>query len=116
MTRCLSCLLVVGLLGGCGGKDNEGDGGNSRCESFCQESNSCDGDMPEPGQCGYSCAAVDDVNRSSGCADEFEAILSCVDGIDVCDSNQAAMCDTQASNWLDCFEAYCTAHPEDTNC
>jgi hypothetical protein len=100
--------LAGGLAAGCGSAD---------CTSLCQQSNQCPGVNPMmPTDCAKSCASADTLNVASGCADDYEQVVSCAGSQpDVC-TTPATACSQEIATYQVCIETFCMTKPLPPSC
>ena len=114
--RFAACLFGFALTLGCGSESD--DDRPSECEAHCRAVTFCGPNSIglEPDECPFFCTQVDDLNRKSGCGEEFGTMASCIEDIDACDPAQAQACTAASNTWVDCTTAFCTANPDVSEC
>lgn len=108
----IALAAVAGLawsLVGCAG-----DSCVSRCEQA--KENGC---VTPSTDCEANCANVQQMEdegradaETAGCLTEFEAVVSCTDGLEAC----ASGCETETAALTNCFVEFCTANPSSPVC
>ena len=90
--------LLSAAVVGCGGAD---------CESLCEDAKSCEG-ASQSVDCQASCDKTEKLNDAAGCTSQYDDMLSCADGADVCDANA---CKSEAEAYGKCITDYCMKDP-----
>lgn len=96
-------LFSIATLGGCA---------NRSCEALCKEAQ--EGDCTSiKGDCDQFCASLTRVEGPSGCTDQHNAYLDCLNSeSNACDPN----CDAQDSALSKCVATWCLSHASDADC
>ncbi len=97
-------LALTPVLVGCGSAD---------CEELCEKANDKCGEE-EKQNCDKSCDQLENLAEKSGCEDEYDDLLSCMDDADdICDENK---CSSETTKYGTCVGKYCVANPTNAAC
>lgn len=102
----ISLVLTLGLAGA-GAALSAGCKAGS-CEDICEQRNGCEGAEVVP-DCAAACAAELEVAKNAGCADEYDAMLSCQGTVSSCTSK--TFCAGQEGAYAVCVSEACGEDP-----
>lgn len=86
-------------------------GCKSDCEKFCEETLECDPDdspfVQQEDDCSDDCSEEEELIDAADCGDLADDLYACLDGLDVCDSEDVADCSEEYEDLSECLSDYC---------
>jgi hypothetical protein len=90
-------------------------GCKSDCEKICEETMECDPEdlelsgipVPQEDDCSDDCEEQDELTDASGCDPEWEDLVACLDGLDICDPDDVSECSSEYADLQECWIEYC---------
>lgn len=79
------------------------------CEAVCEQRNTCEGQQPVT-DCAAACDAEQSLAEAAGCAEEYDAKLSCQGTLDSCTSS--TFCAGQDAAYFACLNEACSKDPQ----
>jgi hypothetical protein len=98
--------VLMGLLGmGC----------KNDCEKLCEDSLACDPDdfelnpelIQQEDDCSDDCDEDMELIEASGCEPEWDDLVLCLEGLDICDPDDRDECESEYADLTDCTIDYC---------
>lgn len=81
------------------------------CEDVCEHQNGCEGQEQIP-DCQAYCDGATQAAEKTGCADEYDALISCQGTIDTCSADTVStFCSAQSAAYLKCASDACSEDP-----
>ena len=93
-------LAAIPAVTGCG----------TDCKDICEDANDCPG-VTEKADCDKQCDAAEKLADDAGCKDQYDDLVDCAGGEDVCKEDNTA-CAKEGTAYGSCIGKYCadTAH------
>jgi hypothetical protein len=85
----------------------------TQCADVCAAGNKCP-DSTIALDCSTLCSSIINNANEIGCSSQFDDLLSCEDGANVC--ADTSPCPAQETAFNTCVDAFCAAHPTESAC